>query len=155
MSAPIAMHLNTPEQAMATVLRYFEQLQASDLVHLPSLYCTDAFFKDPFNEVTGLDAIERIFAHMFETLLEPRFVITESVQQGAVCWVSWDFVFAPRSAPQRTMTIRGATRFVLREEAGLWRVAVHRDYWDAAEELYEKLPVLGSLMRWLKKKLAS
>jgi hypothetical protein len=21
--------------------------------------------------------------------------------------------------------------------------AVHRDYWDAAEELYEKLPVLG------------
>jgi steroid delta-isomerase len=27
---------------------------------------------------------------------------------------------------------------------------VHRDYWDAAEELYEKLPVLGALMRWLK-----
>jgi hypothetical protein len=27
---------------------------------------------------------------------------------------------------------------------------MHRDYWDAAEELYEKLPVLGGLMRWLK-----
>jgi hypothetical protein len=27
---------------------------------------------------------------------------------------------------------------------------MHRDYWDAAEELYEKLPVLGSVMRWLK-----
>jgi hypothetical protein len=25
------------------------------------------------------------------------------------------------------------------------------DYWDAAEELYEKLPVLGGLMRWLKR----
>ena len=31
----------------------------------------------------------------------------------------------------------------------------HRDYWDAAEELYEKLPVLGALMRLLRRKLAA
>ena len=29
------------------------------------------------------------------------------------------------------------------------RIARHRDYWDAAEELYMKLPLLGRLMRWL------
>ena len=32
------------------------------------------------------------------------------------------------------------------------RVADHRDYWDAAEELYEKLPVVGGVMRWLKRR---
>jgi hypothetical protein len=32
------------------------------------------------------------------------------------------------------------------------RIAMHRDYWDAAEELYEKLPLLGGLMRWLKRR---
>jgi hypothetical protein len=31
-------------------------------------------------------------------------------------------------------------------------VSLHRDYWDAAEELYEKLPVVGSVMRWLKRR---
>jgi len=31
-------------------------------------------------------------------------------------------------------------------------IVVHRDYWDAAEELYEKLPWVGGLMRWLKRK---
>ena len=31
------------------------------------------------------------------------------------------------------------------------RINFHRDYWDAAEELYEKLPLVGSLMRWLKR----
>jgi hypothetical protein len=31
-------------------------------------------------------------------------------------------------------------------------VTLHRDYWDAAEELYEKLPVVGGAMRWLKKR---
>jgi hypothetical protein len=31
-------------------------------------------------------------------------------------------------------------------------VSFHRDYWDAAEEMYEKLPVVSGLMRWLKRR---
>jgi hypothetical protein len=45
--------------------------------------------------------------------------------------------------------VRGASHVVF-NESGL--VTMHRDYWDAAEELYEKLPVLGGVMRWLKKR---
>jgi hypothetical protein len=43
----------------------------------------------------------------------------------------------------------GATHLVFDADG---KVAVHRDYWDAAEELYEKLPLLGGLMRWLKRR---
>jgi hypothetical protein len=43
----------------------------------------------------------------------------------------------------------GASHFVF-TSTGL--VTLHRDYWDAAEELYEKLPLLGSAMRWLKRR---
>jgi steroid Delta-isomerase len=35
------------------------------------------------------------------------------------------------------------------------RIADHRDYWDAAEELYEKLPGVGALMRWFKRRANS
>jgi hypothetical protein len=38
---------------------------------------------------------------------------------------------------------------------GAGRITMHRDYWDAAEELYEKLPVVGGLMRWLKGRVAA
>lgn len=144
----------SPEQTLQSVVEFFEHLQPSDLPRLATLYTADAHFKDPFNEVQGVAAIERIFSHMFDTLERPRFVITQQVQQGAQCFVTWDFLFAiPRMNHGATQTIRGATHFVLREEAGTWRVAVHRDYWDAAEELYEKLPVVGSLMRWLKNRV--
>ena len=147
---------DTPEAALQSVVYFFEHLQASDVANMASIYTHDAQFKDPFNEVQGLPAIEGIFAHMFEALDAPRFVITQQVQQGEQCFVTWDFLFAmPRLHNGATHTIRGATHFVLREEAGVWRVAVHRDYWDAAEELYEKLPVVGSLMRWLKKRANS
>ncbi len=147
---------DTPEVAIQRVVHFFEHLQPTDVTRMADIYTSDAQFKDPFNEVQGVPAIARIFAHMFETLDAPRFVITQQVQQGAQCFVTWDFLFAmPRVESGRLQTIRGATHFVLREEAGVWRVAVHRDYWDAAEELYAKLPVVGSLMRWLKKRANS
>ena len=33
------------------------------------------------------------------------------------------------------------------------RIAYHRDYWDAADELYAKLPLIGPVMRYLKRRL--
>ena len=145
-------HPDTPEAALQRVVHFFEHLQPSDVAHIAQLYTADAQFKDPFNEVQGIAAIEHIFTHMFEALDEPRFVITQQVLNGAQCFVTWDFFFSvPRMDKGATQIIRGATHFVLCEEASVWRVAVHRDYWDAAEELYEKLPVVGGLMRWLKK----
>lgn len=144
---------DTAEAALERVVVFFEQLQPADVARLADMYTADALFKDPFNEVQGVPAIAHIFSHMFTALDAPRFVITQQVQQGAQCFVTWDFLFSmPQVQGGQTLTIRGASHLVLREEAGVWRVAVHRDYWDAAEELYEKLPVLGSLMRWLKRR---
>jgi len=34
-------------------------------------------------------------------------------------------------------------------------VTLHRDYWDAANELYAQLPLIGALMRWLRRQLAT
>ena len=146
--------LTTPEAALQHVVHFFEHLQPDDVTRLAEFYTADSQFKDPFNEVQGVPAIARIFTHMFENLEAPRFVITQQVQQGVQCFVTWDFIFKLRGATAREpLIVRGASHLVLREEAGQWRVAVHRDYWDAAEELYEKLPVLGSLMRWLKRRV--
>jgi ketosteroid isomerase-like protein len=149
-------NLTSPEHTLQSVVNFFEHLQPTDVQRIAELYTADAQFKDPFNEVQGIPAIERIFAHMFESLDQPRFVVTQQVQQGPQCFVTWEFLFSiPRMSHGAAQTIRGATHFVLREEEGVWRVAVHRDYWDAAEELYEKLPLVGGLMRWLKKRANS
>ena len=146
---------DTPEAALQRIVQLFNQLQPSDVARLDQFYCPDAHFKDPFNEVQGLSEVQRIFDHMYVALHAPRFVVTQAVQQGEHAFVTWDFLFALRSQPNTPFTVRGATHFVLRQVQGRWCVAVHRDYWDVAEELYEKLPVLGSLMRWLKRRVNS
>ena len=139
----------TPHDAAGRIVAFYEGLARADLARLPLHYTDDAFFKDPFNEVRGIAAIERVFAHMFDTLEAPRFVVTERIVEGAQCFLAWDFHLRLRG---RDAVIRGGSHLRFAADG---RVAWHRDYWDAAEELYEKLPVLGGLMRWLRRRAAA
>lgn len=131
------------------IIDRFESLAEADVPRLAEIYTADAVFKDPFNEVRGTAAISRIFGHMFETLQAPRFVIHEAVVQGEQCFLTWDFSFRRASGE---LVVRGASHLRLAADG---RISMHRDYWDAAEELYEKLPVLGVLMRFLRRRLAA
>ena len=130
------------------LVAFYENLTPPAVERFAEFYTVDAYFKDPFNEVRGVSAIAGIFAHMFDTLQEPRFVVTERLIQERQAFLAWEFRFRLRRwRPGSEQCIRGAS--LLRFDAqGL--VCQHRDYWDAAEELYEKLPLLGILMRWLR-----
>ncbi len=132
------------------IVALFETLNPTSLPRLADIYTADARFKDPFNEVQGVPAITAIFAHMFDSLEQPRFVIHDVIVQGDQCFMSWDFVFAMRRFNRSEQIIRGSSHLILTAEG---RIQQHRDYWDAAEELYEKLPLLGGLMRWLKRRV--
>jgi steroid Delta-isomerase len=130
----------------------FEGLTLDGVDALSALYMLDAKFKDPFNDVQGRSAIAHIFRHMFSQVDAPHFVVTALIAKERVggassqIFMRWDFSFVTRGQAQ---TIHGATHFELNDE-GL--IALHRDYWDAAEELYEKIPILGFILRWLKSK---
>ena len=136
------------QDAVARFARYFEQLQPADIARLDQYYAAAARFKDPFNDVRGVPAIAQIFRHMFDSLDQPRFVITQQLLQGSDAFLSWDFTFRFKSFQRdQLQRIEGATHLKLDDDG---RGTLHRDYWDAAEELYEKLPLVGTLMRWLK-----
>lgn len=137
------------EKDLQQVVDFFHTLtEASAREQLDRIYAPDAYFKDPFNEVRGLPAIMPLFTHMFTQVENPRFVVTHTVLEGNSAFMTWDFLFHMRRYAREEQCIRGATQLRFAEDG---RVNFHRDYWDAAEELYEKLPVVGSFMRLLKR----
>jgi len=142
------MSTSTDPRVMA-VIAFFEQLKPADLSRMEAQYTEQAFFKDPFNEVKGVAGVKAIFAHMFESLDSPRFTVLDALVQQNQCFLSWDFHFKLKgqSLPRR---IHGSSHLRFAPDG---RVAYHRDYWDAAEEFYEKLPLLGSLLRLIKRRL--
>jgi steroid Delta-isomerase len=129
---------------------FFETLSPQLVEQLGTLYTADAYFKDPFNEVKGVAQIQRIFRHMYVALHDPHFVVTARVVDGDQCFLTWEFRFRfRRFNPRINQTVRGGSHLKLTSD-GL--IQFHRDYWDAAEELYEKLPLVGGLMRWIKRR---
>jgi ketosteroid isomerase-like protein len=136
-------------ERLGALVKFFESITADDISRFRDFYAEDAFFKDPFNEVRGATGIANIFAHMFRTLDEPRFRVREQFRSRTGAMLLWDFHFQRGG---KTQTIRGASH--LRFDAD-GKIDWHRDYWDPAEELYFKLPVLGSLMRALQRRLAA
>ncbi len=136
---------------VARVREYFESLTPESVARVGEIYAQGAYFKDPFNEVRGVAAIERVFAHMYRQVRDPRFVILDEVGSDAQAFLTWEFRFRTGRLDGE-QTIRGASHLRFDPDG---KVAFHRDYWDAAEELYAKLPVLGAVMRWLRRKAAA
>ncbi|MBK9350159.1 MAG: nuclear transport factor 2 family protein [Sulfuritalea sp.] len=128
------------------LIAWYENLSPETVVEAGRFYASDASFKDPFNEVRGIGAIEHIFRHMFVQVEEPRFVVTGrfSGEDGAM--LLWEFHFRTRGLGAQALCVKGASH--LRFDAA-GRVAEHRDYWDAAGELYARLPLIGAPMRLL------
>ena len=128
------------------LIAWYENLSPETVVEAGRFYASDARFKDPFNEVRGIGAIEHIFRHMFVQVEEPRFVVTGrfSGEDGAM--LLWEFHFRTRGLGAQALCVKGASH--LRFDAA-GRVAEHRDYWDAAGELYARLPLIGAPMRLL------
>ena len=130
------------------LVQFYQTLSPESLPQVAALYDPQARFKDPFNEVIGHAPIIKIFEHMFGQLEAPRFVVTSSIAQGDQAFLIWNFEFRMKRWSDGQQTIRGASHVRFGWNG---QVLVHRDYWDPAEELYEKLPLLGGLMRMLKR----
>ena len=144
-SAPLPAHIQR-------VVDFYQTLTRESLARIGEVYADHARFKDPFNEVSGTVAIASIFEAMFEQLDQPRFRVTDALGDDRRACLVWDFDFrSPRIGGGQPQRIRGSSWLEFDRDGC---VILHRDYWDAAEELYEKLPLLGAVFRWLRRRIA-
>ena len=148
--------MNVPDRLDA-LTSFYESLSPANLAKLPDFYDEHARFIDPFNDVAGHPGIARIFNDMFEKLESPRFVVTGRYAAIAdtppdEAMLRWELRFKTRSLGVGEQAIEGTTRLRFGPDG---RVVLHRDYWDAAGELYAKLPLLGGPIRWLARRFKS
>ncbi len=136
-----------------SLVRFYHELSPESIGRFSEFYSENAYFKDPFNEVRGIEAITRIFSHMFKQVDEPRFMVIEQVVDAKGAMLIWEFSFRVRLwGKGQTQIMRGVSHLRFDPEG---RVNYHRDYWDTGEELYMKLPAIGTLMRGLRRVMAA
>lgn len=140
---------------MSDFLRQFAQafagLHKDNLDQLDQLYSTDALFCDPLHEVRGLSNIRRYFAELYANVSELQFDFYAFDQVGeGEGYLRWTLSYRhPRLARGRLIRVEGCSHLRWNDN-----VHLHRDYFDAGALLYEHVPLLGSAIRWLQRRLA-
>jgi hypothetical protein len=129
---------------------FWETMSADSLADIATVYTEDVAFRDPFNDIRGIGKLRHICDDMFVKLDGVKFDIIETIEEDNRAFLIWNFQFRIKTLkPDLLRTIHGGSHLRFAADG---RVEYHRDYWDAAGELYEQLPVVGALMRFLKKR---
>lgn len=123
---------------------FFASLQSDfNEASFHSIFADNAYFKDPFQEVRGADAIIVIFRHMYATLKHPRFEIIDLIGDDKSGYLRWVFHYNDTS-------FEGVSHVIFGKDG---KVVSHVDYWDAASNVYEKIPILGWVLHRIKTRL--
>lgn len=130
---------------------FFETLRSEDLERLDTLFSETVHFKDPFNDVRGLAAVKRVFAHMFERCVDPRFHVADYCGSGDRGYLEWRFEFS-LAIQGRKHSLEGLSRITFDADG---RVCEHIDYWDPAEQIYSRLPILGWILGHVRNRLSA
>lgn len=135
------------DDAAEAYIRFYETMTPESLAKLDDLVVDDVWFRDPFNDVRGAEAMRRIFIHMFEHVRGPRFYVTHRAFDGRICFLRWRLVAHVRMMGNEPWTVEGVSEIHF-DDYG--RVTVHLDHWDAASQFYERLPVIGRVFRFIR-----
>ncbi|MCU1732316.1 MULTISPECIES: nuclear transport factor 2 family protein [unclassified Pseudomonas] len=129
----------------------FATLDAGSLSRLDELYSDTIVFRDPLHEINGLPALRAYFDQLYANAQDIRYDFHDLDEVGAGRgYLRWTLHFRhPRLEGGKLISLDGCSHLRWTD-----RVHFHRDYFDAGALLYEHLPVMGSLIGWLKGRLA-
>ena len=115
------------------------------------VYAVDAYFNDTLKELVGARAIEEYMAHSMEATESARAVVDDISSSDGNYYVRWtmNIRFKNYNDSEDACSV-GISHLRFNSDG---KIALHRDYWDAAGGLYEYLPVVGGLIRWIRSRL--
>ena len=128
----------------------FKDLQQADWSKLGEIYANDIVFRDPVHELRGLVVLEDYFTALCADLNDCRFEYLDQVVSDNSAYLKWVMHFKHPKLGNKAIDVRGVSHIHWSE-----RIEFHEDFYDLGAMLYERLPVLGNVTRWLRLSLAS
>ena len=129
----------------------FNQLDKDHLDLLEEMYAPDVAFRDPVHALDGLPALRDYYARLYNGVRSCQFEFEAEVIDGRQGMLVWIMRFQhARCRAAETKADGGVSHLRFLEDR---RVNYHRDYFDMGEFIYERVPVLGSVIRAIKHRL--
>ncbi len=104
----------------------------------------DINFRDPFNDIHGLQLLHLLLVHTRKQVSSLQFDAQDCAWSGNTVYIKWRMTGRIRFIGD--WLVEGVSEVEFSENA---KVLSHIDHWDAASQFYGHLPVIGWLLRRL------
>lgn len=130
-------------------LTMYNKLDRANLSLLANIYHQDVVFIDPLHRIDGLSALTKYFSNLYENLDAGRFEMKKVLQQDNAVSLYWTMYFSHSKIKAGKEVSFDGNSFLEYQDG---KVIFHRDYFNAADMLYQHIPVLGGLINLVKKR---
>ena len=131
-------------------VQLFTTMNREKIPRLAGVYADDICFIDPFHQVEGLAHFSAYMASLFDNLSHYEVKVEDVVQQSDCAFITWQMRYQHSAIKRGKMIeVDGASKLLFHD-----KIYWHQDYFDAGSMMYEHLPVLGTAVRWVKKRVS-
>ena len=130
----------------------YQSLTKSNLASLKDIYHNDIYFEDPLHKVEGIDNFVHYFEALYTNIISCHFDIHHEIHTENEAAIYWEMKYQhPKLNNGKVISVSGHSHLKVVDSY----IIYHRDYLDAGAMLYEHIPLLGSTIRYIKKRAQS
>jgi ketosteroid isomerase-like protein len=128
---------------------FYTDLASMKIEALKDIYSDDVTFIDPIASHQGLPAVEGYFSKLLKNAKFCEFDIHETLAAGDRAYVvNWTMRFTSRRINKgRPVSVDGISKLTLENN----KIVFHRDYYDLGQMVYEHVPLLGRIIKKIKR----
>jgi hypothetical protein len=120
--------------------------------HTTDIYSANVWFRDPFKEIHGEPAFEAYLLHGSSAVAEFSMDWQDVAENDGNYYFRWVMSLKlHRDSHDQPPSLTPGISLVRFDHEG--KVIFQQDYYDAGAFLYEKIPILGSEIRFIKKRM--
>ena len=129
----------------------YQQMTLENIENIRELYDNNLRFIDPFHQVDGLNNLIKYFDRLYKNLHSTEFVFTQEIITEKDAYLAWNMkLIHPKLKNGNEVLIEGMSYLQFSNEK---KIIFHRDYFDGGAMLYENIPLIGAIIRWVKGQL--
>jgi ketosteroid isomerase-like protein len=127
---------------------FFEKLSKDNMTLVDEFYHPQVDFVDPLGEIKGSEKIKAYYAGMYQNVKSIKFDFVEFHEAGNHVVAIWKMTLQTDKLNGGEPYSVDGNSVVKFDESG--KAYYHRDYFDVGAFVYEKVPVLGYVIRKIK-----
>lgn len=139
----------TRAEALERFRLFYDTFSPAWIERLEELYAPTFVLSDPFHTLTDLGSLRGYLRRMLDSLAYTQFHVEDIATGADGSYVRWRWEWQ-RTKRDKRRVVPGVTHLRFADDH---RITYHRDLFDAAEGFYEAIPVIGSALRAIKRRL--